>query len=96
MTPTFDRMCSLLMREYLVPQDRLTPATPLAGLGIDSLGVVELLWSLEDTFHITLPTDAVEFGTLGDVVSCIDARVAMQRASATQDLRAASTSLGPP
>jgi hypothetical protein len=46
--------------------------TELEALGIDSLGTVELLWSIEESFLIKVPTDAVNLLTLGDVVRYID------------------------
>ena len=48
-------------------------------LSIDSLGVAELLFNVEDEFHITLSPDAVDLHTLGDVVRFIDELFAEQQ-----------------
>ena len=56
----------------------LSLETPLESLGIDSLGKVELLWSIEETFVVKLPSQPADLLTLGDVVRCIDELVAAQ------------------
>jgi acyl carrier protein len=78
MITTFDRLSDILMREHRLAADRLTLEAPLESLGIDSLGTVELLWTLEDAFKIKLPADPVDLRTLGDVVRLVDELVARQ------------------
>lgn len=89
MNTTFDRLSHLLVRDYKLAADRLTLDAPLAGLGIDSLGTVELLWSIEETFQIKVPARADQLLTLGDLVRCIDtlaaAQLAPARLAATRD-----------
>jgi acyl carrier protein len=72
MTTTFERLCAILVKDHKLPLERLTPDAPLESLGIDSLGVVELLWNVEDAFQIKMPSEPVDLRTLGDVVRCID------------------------
>lgn len=78
MSTTFDRLSAILAKEYKLTPDRLTLDAPLEGLGIDSLGTVELLWLIEDAFKIKLPPDPVPLLTVGDVVDYIDELVARQ------------------
>jgi acyl carrier protein len=78
MNTTFQRLCHLLVQDYKLPQDRLSMETALEGLGIDSLGTVELLWSIEETFLIKVPSRPANLLTLGDVVRYIDELVALQ------------------
>ena len=80
MTSTFERLSAILIKDYKLSPDRLTLDAPLEGLGIDSLGTVELLWNIEDAFKIKLPSDPVNLPTLGDVVRFIDDLVRMQPA----------------
>jgi acyl carrier protein len=80
MTSTFERLSAILMKDYKLSADRLTLDAPLEGLGIDSLGTVELLWNVEDAFKIKLPPDPVDLPTLGDVVRFIDELVLRQAA----------------
>ncbi len=81
MTTTFERLSAILMKDYNLQPDRLTLDAPLESLGIDSLATVELLWSIEDDFHIKLPSDPVDLPTLGDVVRYVDELIAEQGAA---------------
>lgn len=56
----------------------LTEASHLvADLGIDSLGVMEVVADLEDKFKLTIPDDALrDVNVVGDVVTAITSRLA--------------------
>jgi acyl carrier protein len=82
MTTTFERLRAILVRDFKLQPDRLTPDAPLEGLGIDSLGTVELMWHIEDVFQVKLPTEPVDLPTVGDVVRYVDELVARQGAVA--------------
>lgn len=48
----------------------------VADLGIDSLGVMEVIADLEDAFKITIPDEALrEVDTIGDVASAIETKL---------------------
>jgi acyl carrier protein len=48
----------------------------VADLGIDSLGVMELVADLEDKFSLTIPDEALrEVETVADVVAAIEVRL---------------------
>lgn len=72
-TDTFERLSAILVRDYQVDRHTLVPTTRLDELGIDSLGVAELLFNVEDEFAVTLPPEPVDLPTLDDVVRYIDA-----------------------
>lgn len=78
---TFDRLCAILVRDYRLDLASLRSDANLEALGIDSLGVAELLFTVEDEFGVKLPTQAVPLATLGDVARYIDGLVAEQRVS---------------
>jgi acyl carrier protein len=80
MTTTFERLSAILIRDYKLEPDLLTLDAPLESLGIDSLGAVELLWTIEDAFQVKLPSDPVVLPTLGDVVRFVDELIAQQGA----------------
>lgn len=82
MNSTFERLSALLVQEFKLAPDRLTLDAPLQDLGIDSLGTVELLWSVEEVFKIKLPAEPVELSTLGEVVAYIDRLAAQAPAGA--------------
>lgn len=78
MTTTLDRLCTILAKDYKIERDQLTPETALESLGIDSLGVADLLFNIEDEFRVTLPPEPVQLVTIGDVSGFIDGLVAAQ------------------
>ena len=88
MSTTFERLSKIIVKTFNVPPERLTPDAPLAGLGIDSLGTVELLWEVEAVFKISLPAQPVALQTLADVARFIDELV--------DEARAASSTQAPP
>jgi acyl carrier protein len=77
---TYERLKQILVSEYQLAPEKLTPDARLEELGVDSLGVMELLFQVEDEFGIRLPSDQVELPTIGDVVDYIDRLVAEQHA----------------
>ena len=78
MTTTFDRLCAILQKDYKLAPDQLRLDAPLEDLGIDSLGVADLLFNVEDEFKISLPPEPVQLLTIGDVAEFIDRLVAVQ------------------
>ncbi len=82
MTTTYEQLCAILVRDYGLAPESLAMDAPLEGLGIDSLGIAELLFNVEDEFEVTLPPESVDLATLGDVVGFIDHLIATQKAGA--------------
>jgi acyl carrier protein len=78
MNTTLDRLRVLLVKDYKLEPDLLTTDAPLEALGIDSLGVAELMFNIEDEFEVSIPGDPVTLATVGDVVRYIDGLVATQ------------------
>lgn len=65
----------------LKPED-LTPDAQLDSLGLDSLSVIEFMFTLEDELHIKLANDRVEdFKTVGDVADIIDKIITAQKST---------------
>lgn len=79
MTNTYDWLCATLVNEYKLEAEKLTLDAPLEALGIDSLGLAELLFNVEDEFKIVLPRESVQLHTVGDVVVFIDALIAAKK-----------------
>ena len=88
MTTTFERLRAILIKDYQLAPESLTFDAPLEALGIDSLGVAELLFNIEDEFKVTLPPEPVQLATVGEVVGYIDALVAAQSGIAVSPQRA--------
>jgi acyl carrier protein len=72
------RICSLVADQLGVDVAEITPeASILDDLGADSLDIVELVMSLEDTFDIEVPDEEVEgMRTIGDIQQCVLSHVA--------------------
>lgn len=65
----------------LKPED-LSPDAQLDSLGLDSLSVIEFMFTLEDELNIKIANDRVEdFKTVGDVADIIDKIIAVQKAT---------------
>lgn len=75
---TLERLTAILVEKYKVDPTKLTLHEPLANLGIDSLGMVELLFMIEDEFGVKLPSDVDTLPTLGAAVDYIDGLIAAQ------------------
>ncbi|MFO0554464.1 MAG: phosphopantetheine-binding protein [Polyangiaceae bacterium] len=68
----------LILRPHVPNDSELVESSHLvADLGIDSLGVMEVVADLEDKFHLHIPDDALrEVNTVVDVVDAITTRLA--------------------
>lgn len=79
---SFEGLCEILIQDYQRAPDSLTPETPLSYLAIDSLGLIELIFAIEDKFKVIAtdadPEMAKSFTTLQDVTHYID-RLMAQR-----------------
>jgi acyl carrier protein len=70
---TLQTLQDILVKDYRLQREQLAPDAVLINLGLDSLSVLELMFKIEDEFHLKIgddtPTDLV---TVGDVVRYID------------------------
>ena len=72
----------MMVKQFDLKLEDLTPDATLEGLGLDSLSVIEFTFNLEDELKITMPEERVELKTLQDVVNLIDKLVAEQKGAA--------------
>lgn len=75
---TLERLQDILIRDYEVAREAISADAALEPFGVDSLGMMELLFEIEKEFGITIPNEPVELGTVGQVVTYIDRLVAEQ------------------
>ncbi|HEV7617258.1 MAG TPA: acyl carrier protein [Burkholderiaceae bacterium] len=76
---TLARLQTILIKNYpSLQREALTPDALLEELEIDSLGVTELFFSIEDEFKLSVPYENVDLKTIGDVVGYIDRLVTEQ------------------
>jgi acyl carrier protein len=70
---TLETIQDMLMKEYALGREQLAPEATLAGIGLDSLGMIEMMMQVEDRFGITLPEDVPPaMVNVGDLVAYID------------------------
>ena len=80
----FEGLCEILAKDYQLTAEQMTPETRLSDLEIDSLGVIELIFSIEEKFNVTATdadtNSARDFATLQDVANYIDRLIAQRDA----------------
>jgi acyl carrier protein len=84
MTTTFETMKRIIVKDYELAPERLTPETPLADVELDSLAITELIFALEDEFKVTAKTNGQGMQTLGDIAAYIDQLIAERDAPAAR------------
>ena len=61
----------------------LNPARSLDELGVDSLGIIELMFTLEDTFGVRMGDERVPLHTVQDIADLVN-RLILERDSAAK------------
>jgi acyl carrier protein len=77
---TLERLSRILVQRYELDPAQLTPDLPLSSLGIDSLGMVEILFFIEDEFGVQFPSDDLTFATLAEAAKYVDGLIAKRKA----------------
>ena len=72
MTSTFDYIRQTLIDKFEVDAELISPEATLETMGLDSLTMVELLFDVSEKYGIEIPTDKLDFTTLGEAVALID------------------------
>jgi acyl carrier protein len=83
-TTTFETMKRIIVKDYELQPERLTPDTPLADVDLDSLAITELIFALEDEFNVVAKTNGQGMQTLGDIAAYIDQLIAERDAPAAR------------
>jgi acyl carrier protein len=69
----------ILVRDYRLTHEQVSPEAVLITLGLDSLSVLELMFKIEDRFRLKITGDApTDLVTVSDVVLYIDGLLASQ------------------
>lgn len=70
---TLDSLQDILIKDYSLTREQLAPDAQLAALGVDSLGLIELMFKIEDCFGISIPDDKPPaLITVNDLVIYVD------------------------
>jgi acyl carrier protein len=88
---TLDTLQDILIEEFGLDRERLTPEAELGALGVDSLDLLELMFKIEDRYQLAIRDDIpTDLTTLHDVVSYIDGQLAKQGKARGAGLHAAT------
>lgn len=71
---------ALIQEKYGLDPSKLDPHASMRNSGVDSLGLVEFLFAVEDHYGISLPDDYANIDTLADLAALVDQRLAAQAA----------------
>ncbi len=71
-----DRVVAIIAEQAVLDPSDVTEDSTLAELGIDSLGVVEAIFAIEETFDISVPFNANDPGGSGFDISSVGAIIA--------------------
>jgi len=73
---TLAALQDILVADYAIARERLMPEALLSSLGVDSLGMLELMFKIEDHFNVKIPGDPpTNLSTVADVVAYVDSLV---------------------
>lgn len=79
MDDTFAKVKALMVTEFEIPAENITPGTDLTALGVDSLAALEFIFDLEDAFGVTIEAETdLRAGKVQDVVDAVNAALAAQ------------------
>ena len=68
-----------MQKELGVDELQVGPEQPLAELGIDSLSMIEFMFTLEEEFDCELPQDDDHLHTVADIVRIVDEAIAKSK-----------------
>ena len=71
---TLEHLTHLIHDKFGVALDTIAPDAPFASYALDSLTVAELMFEIDDAFHVTVPDEAATtVSTLRQLAEVIDA-----------------------
>ncbi len=87
-TEVKDRVIAIIAQQAVLDVVDVKPEATLESLGIDSLGLVESIFAIEEAFDITVPFNANEptenaafdISTVGSIITAVESLVAEQQA----------------
>lgn len=82
---TLERLQEVMLKNFGLKPEAVKPEARLEDLDIDSLGVIDLMFCVEDEFKITVSREQVDLNTIQDVVTYIDHLIAEQEAAVPQE-----------
>jgi acyl carrier protein len=81
------KVIAIIAEQGLLDMATVTPQARLADLGIDSLGVVEAIFAIEEAFDVCVPYNANDPGhrafditTVGSIIASVEGLIAQRAA----------------
>ena len=71
----YEKLVSYVVDQLEVDADIITPDSTFENLGIDSLDIVELIYTLESDLGVELELEDQKISTLGELAAFIDSKV---------------------
>lgn len=83
-TPSIrDRIVAIIAEQAMLDPAQITPDASPAELGVDSLGLVESIFAIEEAFDITIPFNANEpeksdfdISSMGAIIAAVERLIA--------------------
>jgi acyl carrier protein len=82
-----NRITAIIAEQAMLEPDQISDASTPQDLGIDSLGLVESIFALEEEFDISIPFNANEpeksefdISTMGTIIAAVERLVAQKAA----------------
>jgi len=83
-----DKVIAIIAEQAVLDPGDVTPAATLEDLGIDSLGLVESIFAIEEAFDIQVPFNANEpeqsdfdISSVASIIAAVESLVAEQKVS---------------
>ncbi|HEY1392594.1 MAG TPA: acyl carrier protein [Methylibium sp.] len=73
MDHTIEQLKQLIHEQFDIAVDSIDADAPFASYNLDSLTVAELVFAIEDQFHVDFPNDLSQIQTLRDLAGVLDA-----------------------
>lgn len=72
MSDTMTELLGLIKKAYDIDPATIDPHKPLSEFGLDSLALAELMFNIEDHFHIDYPESRTGVQTLAELAQVVD------------------------
>lgn len=72
MTATTDVLTQIICDKFEIAPGKITPEATLEDIGIDSIGVFDVVFTIEEALDIKVPNDDVKIANFQDLVDLID------------------------
>lgn len=79
---TLEIIQNMMVKQFDLKLEDLTPTAKLQSLGIDSLSVIEFMFNLEDELKIKITEERFELNTVQDIATAVDQLIAAQQGNA--------------